>query len=344
MKVALVELASTHTECMPAQIKFLQDGNCHVTIICTEDIKHRVKPFGANELIVLPPPGLSKASIAKFYEIINQIRFDRVIFNTAQGSLAAIFNDLQVWPKGLTGILHNADRLKRSKRQNRISKYVKKYLVLNDYLLPAKPIKDLLFESFYPIFFDCDNIPEVDKLPNEIWISIPGSIEFKRRDYKGLFRLLRKMKVSRHIKFLLLGVLKDDVTGNFIRKNIKREHLEHQFRVWNASIPDKEYYAYMLASDYVLPLLHKGSRGFNDYKKHKISGAFNMAFGFQKPLIIDQNFKGISDFDENAIFYKKSKLIELLNSLENYDLADLYQDKKWSYEYQKQNYLKFVLD
>ena len=84
------------------------------------------------------------------------------------------------------GIIHDTRKLYRSFTQKMISRRIKKYFVLNDYLLenlpPGIPVKT---ESFYPVYFSEFKKINLHKTANALWVCIPGLVVFKSRADRG---------------------------------------------------------------------------------------------------------------------------------------------------------------
>jgi hypothetical protein len=83
----------------------------------------------------------------------------------------------------------------------------------------------------------------------------------------------------------------------------------------------------------------------DSYLKYKITGAYNLAFSYRKPLLSHIKFKVISDLEENSIFYNdKADLEKIINDLLEDRLLkkSIYKNPKWDYTFQKDNYLKHI--
>ena len=272
-----------------------------------------------------------------------------MIFNTAQGT---ILKHLMYWPfskkTDFIGILHNAKKIQKSIGQKIISRRIKKYFVLNDYILKELSNKPagLKFESYYPIFFPPSNQVKLNKPQGEIWICIPGKVEFARRDYKGLFEAIQNHRPISKIKFIFLGKCDlDSEEDRFIQKNVGYLKVHEHVVVWNDFVDNQTFQAYLEQSDFILPLIHKNTGDFDMYIKYKITGAFNLAFAYQIPLLMEDSFRKIDDFEENAIFYQKNTMIATINQLFELNPSfkeQNYQHQKWTYQFQKDKYLAFL--
>ncbi|WP_299429675.1 hypothetical protein [uncultured Maribacter sp.] len=344
MKIAIIEVSSSHEECIYTQVKFLTDSKNKVTLFLHLSLEAQIQEYKnllteVNYFDFDSFLGLKKIKLQ--WKLLQQLKgFDILIFNTASSSkivrnLAFLLNFYSVQ---CIGILHNTKKLNSSFTQKIISTKIKKYYVLNDYLeLKHKKLKIC---SFYPIFFP--NYSFINKKKdNEIWISIPGRIDYNRRDYSFLINSLSKTKPLTKIKFIFLGKIDNNsAQGKQLIHELKQNNLLNQFIVFNNFIPNKKYHSILKSSDYILPLLQTE----NDYLNHKISGSFNLAFANKTPLICNSFFQEIPDLKENSLFYSSSTLINLLKEIDQGKEIGLnkYINSKWVYKFQKNKYLNFI--
>lgn len=348
IKIALVELGGFHNECLYSQIKCLKTiPSIYITLICDPKVAQSTTDFDENidsKIVIEVSKGI--AAWKQFYKLSNFLlteNFDKIILNTAQSSHAKklcffVRNKIDVY-----GILHNVQKLNGSIGQKIISNSVKGYFVLNDYLLEkTKKIKTTKFSSFYAIFFPFISPPSLSKPNDEIWICIPGQIEEKRRDYDTLVEQLSYKKLAKHIKFIFLGKIKEEYAFT-IKQKIENLGLQNQFMYWEEFVPDKLFHALLQKSDFIMPLIHPNHLSAS-YYEYRISGTFNLAFAHKKPLLIEQNYQKYEDFKTNSVGYVTSNLLEVINKLEKIDSDLLYQEEKWSFEFQKKKYLDFIFD
>ena len=338
-KVAIIELSNSHDECIYSQIKFLlSDGDYNITLICNETIHNRlignlvdvdIKLMEIRRDINMP------LDILRLRSYIVKSKFDKVIFNTATGNIVKLLM-LLPFPKQMEflGIVHNIGKLEGSANQDIISRKVKKYFVLSEYLKENAPNKYNI-EYFYPMFFPNSESVEVDKKEDEIWVCIPGQIERKRRDYDGLFELLANSKLNKNIKFILLG--SGDTT--YITSKIEKLGIKKQFVWWEKFVGSPEFENYIEKSDYILPLIHTNHKSYSLYQ-NQITGTFNIAYGYGKTMLIEESLQDVTDF-KGSVFYKTRELIGLLNSLK-FSPVNPYIDKRWSFDKQKNRYLEFL--
>jgi hypothetical protein len=355
-KAALIEIGGSHDECLYSQLLFLKAGGYHTTLICSEDMRPRLEDFEpADEMLFIPLKGLGAL---KKFAALNRIRrhiiknhIKTVIFNTAQGTEVRDLT-LMPYPADIRfyGAMHNIRKAASSFTQKIISRRVNKYFVLNDYLLDnLKSVQHngLSFTTYYPIFFPL--YPDgllYEKQPGEIWIAIPGQVEYKRRDYQTLVNTIAQMPVKPVIRFFLVGKsMHTHGNGNELKQLLQEKGLADTFVMWDDFVNNATYHACISSCDAVMPLIHPGNEGFDNYLNTQISGAYNAAFAYKKPLLMLSDFSRYEDFKENAIFYNLDILAETLMNLPQL-LAEqqgrLYKHTKWSFDAQADRYLSFI--
>lgn len=347
-KVALIEFHNAHLECLYSQIQFLNGGGYSVYGIANAKSKTSWEQMGEfQELLTISQSGLKGIKVWKLLWKIRQylVKNDisTIIFNTAQSGYVKKFCTLP-FPSHFKflGTLHDLKKLENSGSQKVIGRKVKHYWVLNDYLVPSNAKHSV--SSYYPIFFPKLPLQEsISKPKNEVWICIPGQVECKRRDYVTLFKAIEKQALPSNVRFILLGKsMHANGDGAWVKRELERLKCQHQFVMWKGFVEDEVFDTYMQLCDYVLPLIHPHNTFYEGYLKYRVSGAFNQAFGYKKPLLMHVAFKTISDFQENAIFYKTHSLNQLIEDIAQQSLSihELYTSSKWQFDVQRDKYLE----
>lgn len=344
MRIAIVEISKSHEECIYTQASFLKDAGYSISLIAHSDVIKQansyVNIFDSVEEVSFKSRNYIK-SISYQVSLAKQLaKFDKVIFNTASSSkkLRNIALFLKFYKVNVIGVLHDAKRLEKSFTQKIFSIKIKKYFVLNDFIKENYKIDTRLnLESFYPIYFPSYNTVSIKKGENEIWITIPGRLYYNRRNYKFLIEQLHLKEINKSIKFIILGDINTKDGLDFLSE-VRSLQLDVHFIFFNKFISNDEYYSYIEKSDYILPLLNLNDKS---YLKSKITGTFNMAFGFKKVMICNEELGKINDIKENSILYKTDSLINILNDLKT-DNMDVFNGGKWEYEFQKEKYLTFI--
>ena len=275
-------------------------------------------------------------------------KYRKIIFNTGQGDIIKKLALFRLDKNAeLIGILHNTSKLENSHSQRIISKRIRKYFLLNDYLLQnVSPSlqKKFIIETFYPIYFpDYRRVP-LNKNKSDIWICIPGQVELKRRDYTALFDSIRKNGINPGTKFILLGHC-EHLAGNgrYVKEEILKLNLGKNFILWDDFIDIKLFHSIIKRSDFILPLIHSRHIAYPLYK-YKISGSFNLAIGYKIPLLLERGsaFFECEDFKDNSIFYEISTMMKTINTLQKIKRDGLYKKKKWEFSFQREKYLRMI--
>lgn len=346
-KIALVEMGGSHDECLYAQVRYLKADGHHVTLICNSSLQSNVEYFdGLDDVHYIElRSGLKQwVDLRIIRGILKKGQFDRVVFNTAQGN---VLKNLFLLPKlkksKLYGVIHNLRKLQNSHSQKVITRNLDGYFVLNDYLIDQvdpEVKKSVNLHPLYTVFYPEYPSKELEKGENEIWICIPGQVELSRRDYDALFNSIEKTGIKENIRLLFLGRCEHaDGDGTYIKKRVADLGIQQNVVLWDSFIETDEFYGMLKASDYILPLIHPQHDSYSLYE-YQISGSFNLAFGFKKPLLMEESFSNYKDFKNTSRFYSASNLMEVVNGLENSSKEDFYSDLKWNFEELKRSYLQ----
>lgn len=355
-KTALIEIGGSHGECLYSQILMMRQGGREPLVILSEELRPMAQRWGENlELHYLSWDRKSRIQTWKTLWKIRKIILDRgvreLVLNTAQSNLARNFCLLPFPGRiGFAGTLHDMGKLRPLGSQWQISQRVRHYFVLNDYLLDHPALQRfprLQFSSYYPLYF-----PPVakawEKPPGEIWIAIPGKLEFGRRDYGLLLQAISRLplpEISR-LRFLILGQSAHAYGDrNRFLEELKRLGGQSLFQTWEGFLPDDLLHAGIQAADWVMPLNPgRGPQGPSPYLYRQVSGAFNLAFGFRKPMILHQDYASLEDFRHQNLFYQESSLADLLLKIARGELRPILPPwpQKFSLERQSAKYNGFL--
>ena len=350
MRVALIELSNSHDECLFTQVLFLASRpDIHLTMIYNQLLESKVSDYEHVDEFI--PMRIRENKSLKTWKDITMVRrrllqkqFDLLIFNTAQGALMKNLMILGLRNKKAIGILHNIKKLEVGIGQKIISKNLKSYFVLNNFLKQKIEQEDLSIRPihvFYPVFFRRQNELELEKRIGDIWITIPGQVEMKRRDIQSLLNALKTQKLSSHIKIIFLGrSYHTHGDGRIVTQIINELDLSEQVWTWEDFIPLDKFQAILDKSDYIMPLIHRSHVSYKLYEA-QISGSFNLGIGYKIPFLLERDFNMYEDLRRNAAFYDLSNMIETINQLPPKQ-KDFDYNKKWSFDFQCQNYMKVV--
>lgn len=348
--VAVIEFSNWHSECLYSECLLLKKNKKKVVLI----IEKKLEPIMKNsvsdvvdELFIVDfKKGFkSLASLWKVRKLILERNIKRIFINSAQGGVAwkfFLFNlptDIQI-----VGVIHALNKLHESWGQKIISRRINKYVLLNDLL--TKYYTDTKIKKplgvVYPIFFPKVPLPNVHKPQDELWITIPGSVDMKRRDY-DIFMNPSLTELSVRIKFIILGNIQSK-DGLLLKERIHALGLETYFVFFDHFVEQDLFMAYIKASDYIMPLVHPSKRELNKYVTSKISGTFNLSFAFKKPMLCPSDLKGNEDFNDSSLFYNMGAFHPFLNSLLSANIKQPpFSSKKWTIEEQTVRMAKLIV-
>jgi len=350
-RAALIELGDSHVECLYSQLLFLQHGGYAVHVICSERMREQVSGFeNVHRFLFLNNDSDSMGHWNVVRSVLRYVKENDIrtlVFNTGGGNDTRDISLLAPSNVLLVGIIHHAHKLKNSFTQFLISKRVKKNFVLNDFVLDVIPrSRKRNFESAYLIFREPMKPLDVKRDPEKLWVAIPGEVDFRRRDYKTLVDALQKERGSEGpLQFLLLGGCNRSGDGKRLREMIRAAGLESHFVLFDSFLHRETFFGYLTQSDVLLPLIHPGLQFFSHYQRYQVSGTYNLAFGFAKPMLLHKSLKGPADFDIAAFFYSPGEMVRLLGRLARHPAEysekarSIRECKKFSFEVQCEKYL-----
>lgn len=355
-KTALIEIGGSHGECLYSQVRLMRQGGREPLIILSEELRPLVAPWGQD--LEIHFFSWDRKNRIETWKTLWNLRtllvhkgVEEVVLNTAQSDLAHKLCLLPFPSRiGFAGTLHDMGKLRVLGSQRLISRKVRHYFVLHDYLLdhPAcRRFPYLHFESYYPIYFPATK-RKIEKPAEEIWIAIPGRLEFSRRDYGLLLRALSPIPQPElsNLRFLILGQ-SNHAYGDRDRFLREAESLgcASLFRLWDEFVPDDLLHASIQASDWIMPLTPaRGPQGPSPYLHRQISGAFNLAYGFRKPMLMHSDFAVHEDLRRQSLFYEEANLSSLILSIARGQVSPprLNWPKKFTLDNQSLQYNRFL--
>lgn len=316
--LVFVEFGTAHEDVFYSHFLILQK-RFRLHIIANEKLIRHL-PKSIEYASVTPIQVQDRPSLAVAWEArkkIKQIKPEYVCFSTAQGN---VVRDLTLlMPRGikLFGTHHNADKLLTSSSQKLIMLRLKKYLVLAKFIeenLRTKLKPDIKIKAFYPCFYEkIPGVPPVN-FPGKLLVAVPGVIEQSRRDYFGLLEIMKKNPPSSKVHFLMLGNgSRED--GPRFQEEVRKAGLERNFTFFNAYVSAEDMQTHLEASHLILPLLHPGIDYFQLYQDYKVTGSYDLAFGYNKPLLLHSAIGRNTDFTGFSLNYEVENLMKTLESL-----------------------------
>lgn len=359
MRVLLIEFEAVHGELLYSHLLILSRSNQSIFLAVNQGIRQVIPTdLPLAKVVLFPEPNATWKKLELLTQLVRLIRregIERVIVNTAHGMLVLNFALLcKLFCRRVTviGVAHYVRKFQNSFTQRLINLLVRRYFVLNDLLLNSpylRASKGVSIRSFYPIFFPfkTNDHRDQDAVLN---VTIAGNIIQSRRDYLGLVHDLETFRgaLGPQLRMIFLG----DCTkydGPEIASKVKRLDLPCEVVFFDSFIDEKTYFSWLEKTDVLLLLIDPNeSSEAQDYLNHKISGTYNLSFGFKRPLVMASVFGQYADFRDTAFFYDLGGLIPLLIRLSKDKLqirgkeSALRQEVRFSLDYQMKTYIDFI--
>lgn len=347
MNIALIEFNGFHEECLYSQVAYLkisQDNN--VFLICNYRLKGKIDFFDQIEDVFFTRSNQWGIGYIRILRFMIKNNIDKVVFNsTLYKPVTKLLTICSKAKRDYFGLIHDRSQLK-TQQTYQLRKKIKGYFLLNDYLLNdigsfSSVTKE--YSSYYPIYFqDYKELP-LEKKEGEIWIAIPGRMQKSRRDYDTLLESFKSGMLNNNVKLLFLGQsIFVKAHGQDVRQEFEKYDANNNCVFWDKFLDKDTFHTYIQMSDYILPLIHSNHSSIEKYKD-KISGCFNLAFGYNLPMVMDSFFKQFSDFKDTALFYNiEDDIINVLNNLFTPDSDLIYNHKKWRYDFLSKKFNAFI--
>lgn len=356
-KTVIVEFYTSHDFIIHSQISYLLDSNYQTYVWINKALPFN-NIFGFDVKIISHPaytPREKRNFSRALLNFITENQINTLIINSAHGKFVrnfCIFSKIR--GLNVVGNLHLADKLNGSFNQKLISTNIKKYFVLADYILEncqnikPKHIKLCSYYRLLPKKFSHQSTVSPNK--KDFIICIPGEISPYRRNYHFLIDYIKQHNNSldKRIKFELLGNARIK-EGLPIIDTIKSSDYRDRFIIYDSYLPDEFFFSRLKQCNIITPLIDNRVPNFTMYSKFQISGAFDLAYIFQKPLLLYSSFENIPEFRNISIFYNEFEFSNFLNNLlDNYEtvnqrvLAAYQTHDRYNYDKQRTKYIKFI--
>lgn len=129
------------------------------------------------------------------------------------------------------------------------------------------------------------------------------------RNYNQLVTAVEKIK-EQNLEFHVIVVGK---WGTFTYNNISEKVIDNFTFKYNISY--SELYKEVNNSDYIIINLDPNSKKDEAFKKTRVSGSIQLAYGFLKPVIINKDFAEIYNFNsKNSFIYENTNFFETMRA------------------------------
>lgn len=348
-RVALVEFAGSHDECLLTQMEALHAVGVEMVLVTNQRLLDRNPAWKEyfKTVYFVEPTGKAIGDwrlMRQLVQFLKEQQVTKVVFNTAQGG--HIRNLALLLPKQIQcyGIIHTIRKFQGSFTQKIIHRAIKKYVVLSDDLLERiVPPKGINVGSFYPISFP-QSTSTSEKPEGQIWITITGGVENRRKDLHSVIDFIRN--TPEHIQFIFLG--KTDLQhpdAQAFLATIVSEGLSERIRYYTEFVDQTTFDGVLKQTDFLLPLIHPHTPSADQYINNQISGSFTIAFGYHIPLLIHEAYQTEEDLRVSAHFYQLNTFSEQLTAAITDHTAlvrRIAQEEKWTKSYQYANYVSFL--
>lgn len=351
--VALLEYGGSHTECMFIQIKALQEAGYNIFLICNKSLRGRFGDLSVFGDVLFLNNVESKLSFKQKVDDVCAVRkftrkhkINSLVINTLEHRIVRNLFWLPLPSvKNYVAIVHNGSYISKSGTFNSFYRNIKKVFVLSENIVKSieKLPRPLCLKSFYPIFFPSFSTVQLNKNQGEFWVVVPGAINKQRKDINPFLEDLGKNELASNIKVILLGVVDEKIYPRIKQLSVEKEM---NIELFEDRIPQEVFDAYMKFSDLVLPLVN------NDfYGKYRISGTYNLAYGYKKVMLIDDEIRRTNaDFNGITIGYEKNNIVEVINRISTFPeeyslcLTSLENHAYLTLEKQCDNYIAVIED
>lgn len=336
-KLLYIEISTAHTEIIWSFVEALSNEYV-VHLLINEKSLPRIQHLSDKIMIATLRESHFLGDIIAYK---NKFKPDLILLNSAQGrrirdlSLRLFFDKTPI-----VGVHHNAENLYKSFTQKIIHFKIKKYVVLANFI--KEHLKDktkVKIEVFYPLSYQKIQAKPLDSQLK--YIAIPGVLEQDRRDYFGFIEIIKEhqQKLDPNLKFVLLGNSKNH-DGPQVLRLIQQNNLQDRFILFNSYVEDDLMLSYAQSCIAIMPLMHPGTRWFDKYFETKISGSYNLAFAFDKVLLMHEIFRGKNEFRQHGIFYNQKNFSSVVESLTS--LPPIEKPVEFQFEVQKNQLLSFL--
>jgi hypothetical protein len=350
--IALVELGGSHEECLYSQVLFLKKYGLRVHVILFEDHLDNIEAYPeVDAWQTFNKPGGWLEEWLLVFRLLSYLKLkgiSKAVLNTAEGNLIRKLSLAARRHTELTGIIHLSSKLWTSRSQRIISRKIRKYFVLADFIKEnmVKSDTEVSIESFYPIYFPVSKaVDMLQEQPRRI--CVPGAVDFARRDYQSLIDEMLSAEIPSKVKFVLLGRT-NNRDGQEMIARIRDLGLDSHFSLFDGFIPHQQFYEHLKMAWLVLPLITPRCKHHPEYLEYRITGSFNLAYGFGHPMLLHESFASTRIYQETSVFYRDGGLFETVNQcMKDPEVLNTLKKRigvlpEFRFEVQAEKYIHFI--
>ncbi len=358
-RVALIEFASSHDECLLTQIISLKDSNCWVRLVTNQTIRDRNENLEnlVDEWVDIDPRGVGILGAAigdaliirRLMRSLKRDKIELVIFNTAQGGhvrnacLFSLFHKIE-----FAGIVHTIRKFNGSFTQKIIHLKIINYFVLAEFLKEQIPPQNKLqIEAFYPLAFPKNDGEISEENPTEkdtVLFALIGGVELRRKDLIGFVSIVQQC--GENVRFAFLGKADPEHPDVIeLKKNLTEINCLNRVDFFDKNLNSDTMNRILRNSNAILPLIHPNTPSCNEYFRNQIPGAMNIALGHNIPLLLHESFERIAELNSASVYYRLedfSIAFDELKSLHDSLRKAMRLNENYSVEFQRKKYAEFL--
>lgn len=312
-KILIVELTDSHDETMVSWYHSLKQEGAEVHVCGRSEILQRCQIPDAPSFTV----GLDGGWLARMQQLHGVVRYikansiNSVVITTAAGTLVRDFLLLLGKRVPCVGVVHNVGRIGKSWNQKVIERRLQAYAVISPNLL------ECVSGSEIPIHVVPQTYPVVEEIPTsseKFTVVIPGYIEGLRKDYTSMLNDAFMQAVPDNVRFVFLG----DASGNRPDRVEFRRAVERYSKNcswYNHHVSPQEFHSVVQRADIILPLIHPNCKEYDEFLTIKSSGAFTLAWTYNKPLFLERGFTRFQHLRVGSVFYSVDELATKIHAV-----------------------------
>jgi len=313
-RAALIELDGSHAETLYSHAFMLDRLGYSVHLLLRTETRQLLGDAGPVDAIacfdIEPSFVRSLPGVRRLQAYLRDHAIDLVVLNTAEGrrvrNLCAVARD----GRPFIGVVHNAHKLEASFTQSWITRRLAGYFVLAETIARNLAGGTVRIEPFYPIYFPAVDVaaPRDDVFE----IVVPGRIDPRRRDYASLLDELRRVRLHPSVRIVFLG---DGSGAGGAKVRAALAALGEQIEIAAGFIPEREFLQRIARARLVLPLITPRCPEFARYRSTKISGAYDLAYGFGVPMLNHESLAHLEEIRLASVLYADGALVCRVNAL-----------------------------
>lgn len=348
MKIAIIDIGKSHHEYLLTQARVFENDT--VDYFVSDFLKSCVdSSINMNPNHNWYPMMNPKKKISYIYQVINKIKkgeYSYVIINTLQNDwVKYLLLALSLGRKKrckLVLSVHNINSyfdLPHTRRTRNILKQFIKRMVfkradaynvfgenLKEYLR-SRLGKNVAQKNITTIPFSCYNETLVTsyKTNEKFKIVVPGTVNYRRRDYTFIERLFEAIK-GYQIEIVLLGM----PVGEEGQKLVEKLSSHKNFVVYNDFVSPVDFDQQMESADIILSPIELGiyhDGVLEEYGLSKESGVSFASIKYAIPLVIPSNVKKMKELENGTLHYSNiPELVEIITNLLDYGKYTRYKE------------------